>query len=43
MLFDLESDPYERVNVAADRLDVVWQLVSMIKEYAKTAPTQWVV
>ena len=43
MLFDLENDPYERINVAAANLDVVQKLADLISEYAKDAPTQWVV
>ncbi|KAL5272048.1 hypothetical protein ACHWQZ_G000303 [Mnemiopsis leidyi] len=43
MLFDLDSDPYERTNIAAKRPSVVKELVSMIEEYAKSAPIQWVV
>ena len=43
MLFDLENDPYERINVAAANLDVVQKLADLISEYAKDAPTEWVV
>ena len=43
MLFDIESDPYERVNIAASNLDVVERLAAMISEYAKDAPTEWIV
>ena len=43
MLFDLELDPYETVNVAASNIDVVEKLAAMILEYSEDAPSQWVV
>ena len=41
MLFDIDSDPYETVNVASSHPDVVDHMIKLIEDYKLGALNSW--